>query len=652
MSMYRQLWLAIILSMLLALAGSLFASLLSARSYLEQQLTLKNADNASALALSLSQQNPDVVTVELTVAALFDSGHYEFIRINDPNGKTIVERISLTEDSGAPEWFARRLPIDPEPGVAQISSGWTQFGTVTLASHSRFAYSALWSSTEQMIVALTLASLIGGYIGSLILRRLRRPLQAVIDQAEAITNRRFISIPEPKVPELRQLAIAMNATVARLKTMFDEEAARLENVRQEANHDPLTGLANRDSFIAQLRSTLEGDESTGGSLFLIRVADLLGINKRLGREATDDLLRRVAKQLKLSASLEEGTDSAEGAECITARMNGADFALLLPGQIAGQEQADTLMKALVETMEPFVESGPSAFIGMGVFKRNTGLGVLLSQVDAALIAAEAEGVNAIKAAAIESDDDAPKSAKQWSSMITQALGQHWIRLGTFPVTDMQGGLLHVECPLRMKLDTDGDWLPAGQFLPVAERLGHSPDLDLAAVTLGLEMLEQQPALKGLAINLSASSVAAEGFQQKLQALLKKHRKVTDRLWLEVAETGVLKHVAAFRNLCKLLASHRCKVGVEHFGRQFSQIGLLHDLGLNYIKVDASFVRRLDSNPGNQAFLKGVRSIAHNIGLLVIAEGVVNNEELSALSAVGFDGATGPGVKLADNDNKQ
>jgi hypothetical protein len=59
MSMYRQLWLAIIVSMLLALVGSLLASLLSARSYLEQQLSMKNADNAAALALSLSQQNPD-----------------------------------------------------------------------------------------------------------------------------------------------------------------------------------------------------------------------------------------------------------------------------------------------------------------------------------------------------------------------------------------------------------------------------------------------------------------------------------------------------------------------------------------------------------------------------------------------------------------
>ena len=72
MTMYRQLWLAIIISTLLALMGSLFASMYSARNYLQSQLSIKNTDNASALALSLSQSNPDAVSVELAVSALFD----------------------------------------------------------------------------------------------------------------------------------------------------------------------------------------------------------------------------------------------------------------------------------------------------------------------------------------------------------------------------------------------------------------------------------------------------------------------------------------------------------------------------------------------------------------------------------------------------
>lgn len=638
MSMYRQLWLAIIVSMLLALVGSLLASLLSARSYLEQQLSMKNADNASALALSLSQQNPDRVALELTVAALFDSGHYESIHINDPNGKLIVERVAARGDQGAPAWFVDRLPIRAEPGEAQITNGWTQLGTVTLVSHSRFGYQALWTSTREMIAALTLASVIGGYLGSLILRRLRRPLQTVIDQAVAITNRRFVTIPEPEVPELHKLAEAMNSTVSRLKTMFEEEAARLEALRREANFDKLTGLANRDYLIAELRSTLEGENADGGSLLLIRVADLVGINRRLGRETTDELLRRFGAKV--------GAGATANSDSMAARMNGADFALLLRGCRNGTGVATALLQELIETMEPFDDGGASAYIGLGSFRRDTPVGTVLSQIDAALIAAEADGVSGVREAVFDLADELPETNQEWSRVILEALQLERVRLVEFPVMARQGGLLHVECPLRLKLDEQGEWLAAGRFLPIAERLGLLPDLDLAALELGLGELERNPAILGLAINLSAASLASAEFIQRTDLLLKKHRGATSRLWIEVAETGLLKHLDAFRQLCQTLRGHGCKVGVEHFGRQFSEIGRLHNLGLNYLKIDSSFVRRVDTSPGNQSFLKGACSIAHTIELLVIAEGVANDAELGTLLDIGFDGATGPGIRIS------
>jgi EAL domain-containing protein (putative c-di-GMP-specific phosphodiesterase class I) len=71
---------------------------------------------------------------------------------------------------------------------------------------------------------------------------------------------------------------------------------------------------------------------------------------------------------------------------------------------------------------------------------------------------------------------------------------------------------------------------------------------------------------------------------------------------------------------------------------------LHDLGIDYLKVDASFIRQLEANAGNQAFLKGLAGIAHGIGLMVIAEGVVSEAELQALAMVDFDGATGPAIR--------
>lgn len=635
MSMYRQLWLAIIISMLLALAGSLVASLLSARSYLESQLSIKNTDNATALALSLSQGNPDAVMVELVVASLFDAGHYELIRVTDPKGQLITERVAEPGHLDAPAWFAHALPIVADPGQAQISSGWKQFGTVTLVSHSRFAYGALWKSAYEMVLALSLAGMVGGYLGSMVLRRLRRPLNSVIEQAKAITQRRFVTIEVPKVPELRQLAIAMNATVGRLKSMFDEEAERLETVRRQANCDTLTGLANRTYFMARLRETVDADDSTGGAVFIARLANLATVNQALGRNATDDLLRTYGGALTKAAE--------QFPDAMAARLNGADFALLVPALAAPQEAAEKLLQSLTQVAASFMPDKPSTWLGCGHFPRGIEVGTILAQVDAALAGVESEGRNGLRIVDMRHGDDAPKSSEEWTKLIQRALEQRWVRLVSFPVASLQGALIHRECPLRLMFDENGEWQPAGRFLPQAERLRLTPQLDLAAVALGLDELEAKPALAGLAINLSASSLGLPEFRTKLTQLLKQ-RAGTPRLWLEVAESGVLTHFDAFTALCRDLRDLGCKLGVEHFGRQFSEIGRLHDLGLDYLKVDASFIRGLDANPGNQAFLKGLSTIAHGIGLQVIAEGVASEAELLALSGVGFDGATGPAVK--------
>lgn len=440
------------------------------------------------------------------------------------------------------------------------------------------------------------------------------------------------------MPELRQLAVAMNTTVARLKSMFEEEAGRLELVRREANFDSLTGLANRAHFMARLRQAVDAEDSSGGLLLLIRLADLAGINRRLGRGATDEFLRLVGACVDRAANVIESG--------VGARMNGADFSVLLPGEKASLSAANALLEALQVVSAPYLEQDMTAWIGVGWFARGVDVGRLLSRVDIALASAEATGANAVREAEADADDEMPQTLDQWATMIRRALDKQWVKLIEFPVVTLDGKLSHSECPLRLLFDGKGEWLPAGRFLPVAERLKLTAELDLVAVSLGLKALKSQSTLAGLAINLSGSSLEDPAFQTNLLSLIDARRDVAPRLWLEMAESGALKHLDAFRALCFALNQRGCHTGLEHFGHHFSQIGLLHDLGLDYLKVDSSFIRGIESNSGNAAFLKGLCSIAHNIGLTVMAEGVATAAEFNALQGLGFDGATGPGVKVS------
>lgn len=635
MSMYRQLLLAILASTLLALLGSLLASTLSARTYLTEQLSLKNADNASALALSLSQQQPDEVTIELAVSSLFDSGHYEAIRVFDPHGKVMAERVDTAEAHEAPAWFEHLLPINAQPGVAQISDGWKQFGRIELVSHSRFAYRALWHSVLEMIAALMVAGVLAGLLGHRVLQRLRRPLLRVIHQAQAITERRFVSINEPDVPELKQLASAMNATVARLKTMFDDEAARLEAVRQEANCDPLTGLANRTYFMARLRDALMREDARDGQLIIARIMNLADINQRLGREATDQLLQTAGTTLRDATQ--------QWPLSLTARLNGADFAVLVPGSSPSEPLAQELLNLLLNLGRSHGVEQNFVCMGVAAYTARMEPGTLLGLTDTALASAEAAGGDTLRTSINDDADQQPRNAQEWEQTITEALSQGWVKLIAFPLTNFTGQRIHDECPLRLMFDAQGEWQPAGRFMPVAERLRLTPRIDLAAIELGLRSLAEQAALPGLAINLSSNSIIDTRFRTDLAQMLK-NATAARRLWLEVPEAGAFDQIEAFRTLCVELKRAGCKVGIEHFGRQLSRIGQLQELGLDYVKVDSSFVRGIDNHAGNQTFLKGLAGIAHSMGIQVYAEGVTSADEMAMLQTLGFDGATGPAVK--------
>ena len=283
MSIYRQVWLAAIASMALALCGALLASMLGARDYLGSQLTLKNHDNAVALALMLSMDAPDPVKTTLLVASLFDSGHYEEIRILEPQGRTLTQRKSVPAASQAPAWFVDLLPITAAIGQAKITSGWTEAGSVLLRSDSRFAHQALWDTAVQTALAAAAATLLSGILATLVLGRLRKPLLAVTQQAQALSERRFITMALPNVPELQPLVLAMNSMVERLKAMLETEAARLERLRQADRTDAVTGLLSRMAFLQVLHQALDTPSSGTGFIVIIRLANLAAMNRLLGR---------------------------------------------------------------------------------------------------------------------------------------------------------------------------------------------------------------------------------------------------------------------------------------------------------------------------------------------------------------------------------
>jgi diguanylate cyclase (GGDEF)-like protein len=632
MSLIRQVWLLLAVTLVLAFAGATGVSVRSARQYLQTQLNLKNNDTAQSLALTLSQQRGDPVALELAIASQFDTGYYERIRLVAPGGRTLVEKSVDARPQDAPRWFVSMTGLAQSDGVAQVSDGWRQIGRLEVRSQSAFAEDELWRGTLQTVGVLLLLTLAAGALSWIGVARIRVPLARTVDQARALTERRFVMVDEPEVPELRNVTRAMNAMVGRLKAMFEEQAGQVEQLRRQAHGDALTGLSNRAHFLGRVKGLLESEDGAAfGALLMVRLVELQSLNRTLGRSATDRLLQDAA------GAMIETSRRLPGSE--VGRLNGSDFALALP-------EADSLrdpamdVAARLRSLLRVHDGGAHAVVGAVRWRHGASLSSLLAAADQALARAESRGPYAVELD--EGDEGQPLGEDAWRHRLQAALAERGAQLVEFPLVGRGGELVHQECPLRLRLGEEGALVSAAQWLPMARRAGLTADIDLLAIELALAAIAQDGVPRS--VNVSPSSLADPGFSSRVRALVAAQPQAARALSLELAEAGAIRQLHLVRELSEQLHAAGTRVGLEHAGERLGEARGLLEAGLHFVKLDASLVQGLAGDNARAQHVAGTVRMLHGIGLQVYAEGVSERDDAIELWQCGVDGLTGPVVQ--------
>lgn len=638
MSLIKQLWLGIIGLLLIAFVSSFFVSVYNAKGYFEEQLNLKNNDNAQSLALSLSQMDKEPVMVELFVAAQFDTGYYRRIELQDPLGDPIQRRLfDDPEALSVPAWFEKLIALQIHPGVAQVQDGWQQFGTVYVESHDRFAYEALWQSTLQLSIWLFLIALISGVVGTFLLKTVIKPLDFVVEQAEAMGDRRFLTGDEPKTLEFGRLVRAMNKLSERIKAMLERESQRLASLRASVALDNTTGCLNRDYIIGQLDAILADRENAmpHGAL-MIRAKDLQACNQTLGRQQVDAELKNLVNEL--IERLDETSTSKE----MVGRLNGTDFVVLLPDTIDDQQ-------AWCETLTEALMTHPIHYaLAFTCFHSQEARGHLLARLDSLLVRAEQQPKTALE---VLTGGEATSASlpvlaeSDWAKCLNQALtatadDTSVMSFVHFPTQDSQGHIWHQEAMLR--LTCQQQTFTAWQLLPWAKRFKKVAELDERVLEHALLALEQQPTLH-LAINLSVTTIAIEAVRARLIQRLNQAGALTTRLYIEFNEQELMLQLEQAKTALVALQRTGSKIGIEKVGSDVLKTPKIQELGLDYLKVNSIYVREFIASH-NDAYLRGIINLGHTLGMTMIAEGVMDAQEIPLLLDLGFDGVTGPGVK--------
>ncbi len=637
MSLLKQLFLAICLFLVVAFTGSFIAGVETSREQLLSQLRSHAQDAATALALSMTPHVDDPAMVELMVSSIFDSGYYATIRVvRIPDGEVVVERRTTTTSDQVPAWFVKLINLEPEGGDALIMRGWEQAARVEVLSHPQFALAKLWDSAIGSLLWLLLCGLISAILGGWLLRTQLRPLDNMVQQAQAITRREFFTLPRvPRTPELKRVVLAMNQMVEKLKQLFAEEAARSEKLREEAYQDSLTGLANRRLFEIKLANQLTvTEQNAAGYLMFLRVNDLGGLNQRMGGQRTDALIRGIG-ELLARLLVQRGT-----ADWLASRSRGGEFTLLAPG-LAG-EDADRLAQELIEGLESLRQTGasdctPVAHLGIAAFRPGEEVANVIGRADQALAQAQS---NAGKP--WERLDDFTASNGQglhdWRKWIDEALNQSKLQLYFQPVARCaeRSEVLHQKVLARL-LDPQGEAVAAGRFLPWIERLGWAARFDLAMLEHSLAHLAQHP--QPLALSLSAATLREPASLAKLLEVLRAHPQQGELMTLELDER-YLPPPAELEVLSQSVREAGFNLGLQHFGGRFSLIGNLTHLGLAYLKIDGSYIRAIDQEGDKRLFIEAIFRATNSIDLPLIAEMVETEGELTVLNELGIHGAMG------------
>jgi len=630
MSLIKQLWIGMILLLLLALGGSFVVSLVSAKEYLQNQLKIKNIDDANSLALSLSQMEKDAIDIELIITAQFDAGHYEYIMFNDQHKKPIVVRRFNENSLQVPDWFSNRINLDAPPGVALIQDGWQQYGSILVKSHSEFALESLWKQAKHLLEWFVFTCLLTILLGIFVFRRIANPLNRLIEQAEAISERRFIMSPEPKTTEFRRLARAMNGLSENVKFMLEKETRQLNLLRKDSLHDPLTELNNRHHFLSLFDNLLMRDDSeTVGVIIICRVLKLQELNSHYGHDKVDNILKEIAQAFHYLC--QQYPNSHAG------RLNGSDFAIAIPTIESMDMIATDLVQRLNFQLIAHDYTNIAIPIAVTSYHNQDNRQTIMHELDGALAQAEMKGDHAVIACLRDKEPGHHRNLSDWRQDINDALENHPISLAKFAVRNHQGELIHYESPVRLRID--GEEKPAGYFISWASRLNLLASIDLAVVKQALINLEQS--LTPTAVHISSDVLCNYQLREQIITLLKKSKSPTNNLWIEFPEASILRYPNEFRSFVKDLRLLGCKIGLEHAGLEFTRFELLQDIGMHYLKIDSAITRQIDTNLSNQTFIQGLCKLGHSIGLLMIAEGVSTEAEKSTLTKIGVDAFTGP-----------
>ncbi|ODC03450.1 hypothetical protein BFW38_07700 [Terasakiispira papahanaumokuakeensis] len=480
------------------------------------------------------------------------------------------------------------------------------------------------------LVGIGLATLL---IGLFFIRRLIQPIMETANAARQISSRNWehhVHSSRGLTQETTTLVEAFSEMSGQLRTAFDD-------MRYTLQYDQLTGLLSMQGLKEEALEHAEHDPGTW-SLALLSLEHFRIINDSMGRGIGDRLLCAVAERLQQHA----------GIDCLVARLDGADFAILYPPSLSGQmdEHVETLMHLVAGTPYDIQQEEVILKANLGWTQRDLprcNLDDLLRFASIALNRTKAIPdlhIMRFRSEMVESLVEETRLAAELSRAAADDELLTWYQ----PIVDLHTfKMVGAEALMRWHSQVRGMVSPA-QFIPVAEQSSLILTLGEWILNDACQKLTQTPLTHQqdfrLHVNLSARQVLQSDLVDTIEDTIARTGLSPTKLTLEVTESVLLDQNRETLRKLETLRRQGMHISLDDFGTGYSSLAYLHRLPVDSLKIDQSFIREMRDSASSQAIVRAIIAMAEGVGVEVVAEGVETLEQAEWLRKMGCQMAQG------------
>lgn len=415
-----------------------------------------------------------------------------------------------------------------------------------------------------------------------------------------------------------------------------------EQILYDALHDKLTGLANRVLFIELLSQTLSRCQRNQIELCAVLFLDLDDFkraNESLGHKFGDQLLIIMSEKIKSCLHLND----------TLARLGGDEFAIILDNLKSEKEATDIAEKILNSCNIPLEIEGYEFFTSVSIGIAFSSIGYtkaedMLRDADLTMYEAKNQGRNCYSIFDQNMYSQLLKRV-QLESLLRKAIEDEEFILYYQPIVSLKTRkLVGFEALIRWQNKSLG-FVSPNNFIPVTEEtgliipLGEWIFLQAAKqASIWEKMFPNQTLV--ISVNLSGKQLIEPNLLKKIDEILELTQVNAELLKVEVTETILIDNFKYVSSVLKELQKRDLKISLDDFGTGFSSLSYLHLLPLNTLKIDRSFITPIEKHPEKSAIVKAIVSLAHNLSLDVIAEGIETEKQVEVLTKINCDYAQG------------